>query len=390
MTIDDLQLHIADGENDTTEFKRGVDLRQIGPALAAFANTQGGLLLLGVDDHSRAIVGVSEDPESVAERLTGFLQSGLSFPCSARLGRVQTPQGWLHWVEVARQRGFEPLKYGGRVYVRRGRASVEPSPPELQELLNTFGYVVTEEQAVSSAGPADIDPAAFARYVATLGIDVGDEPALPLETDLRIRGAVVERAGQLCATLYGLLAFGKNPQGHAQTGSFWVECVAYDGTDRADPVLHVAEARGRLDEQVDRALGWFRASGRSETHAGATRTDRSAVPLGALREALVNAVCHRDYAITGSRILLEVFADRVVVTNPGTLPNHMSRESVMAGGHPRSRNELLATVMQALRYMEGRGRGWPRMRRDMRQHNGSEPALHEDRDSRWVRVTLLR
>ena len=307
-------------------------MRQIGPALAAFANTKGGLLVLGVDDQTRAIVGVREDPETVSERLTGFLQSGLSFACSARLGKLESGAGWLHWVEVAHQRWFEPLKYGGRVYVRRGRASVEPTPSELQELLNIFGYIVTEEQAVSASGVDDIEPNAFARYVATLGIDLGADLELPIAADLRIRGALLERAGQLNATLYGLLAFGKNPQGHAQTGSFWIECVAYDGTDRADPVLHVAEARGRIDEQVDRALGWFRASGRSELHDGADRVDRTPVPVSTLREALVNAVCHRDYAMTGSRILLEVFADRVVVTNPGTLPNHMSRESVMAGG----------------------------------------------------------
>jgi len=60
----------------------------------------------------------------------------------------------------------------------------------------------------------------------------------------------------------------------------------------------------------------------------------------------------------------------------------------MAGGHPRSRNELLANFMQTMRYMEGRGRGWPRIRREMGNHNGSIPELHEDRDGRWVRVTL--
>jgi predicted HTH transcriptional regulator len=89
-----------------------------------------------------------------------------------------------------------------------------------------------------------------------------------------------------------------------------------------------------------------------------------------------------------SRILVEVFKDRVDVTSPGALPNHMTPESVQAGGHPRSRNELLANFMQTLGYMEGRGRGWPRIRRSMLAHNGMEPLLSENRDGRWVRVTL--
>ena len=62
--------------------------------------------------------------------------------------------------------------------------------------------------------------------------------------------------------------------------------------------------------------------------------------------------------------------------------------SVRAGGHPRSRNELLANYMATMRFMEQRGRGWPIMRAAMLEHNGSEPELEEDRASRFVRVTF--
>ena len=380
---------IGSGEDEHTEFKRSVELKAIGPALAAFANTEGGVVILGVDDKSQTIVGVKDNPETATERLTAFLQTGLSAPLNARLGRQEDPNGWVHWIEVPRQRGFEPLKHGGIVYVRRARSSVEPSPSELQELFNTFGYIVTEEQAIGDTSTDDLETSAFERYFDTLGLDLDDEPRLPLEHDLRNRGLMVERGGKMVSTLYGLLAFGKNPQGHAQTRSFWLECVAYDGDDRSDPVLNVAEAKGRIDEQVDRGLAWMKMAGRKERHVGAVRTDTPLVPDGAMKEVLVNAVCHRDYSITGSRILLEVFSGRVVVTSPGTLPNHMKPESVMGGGHPRSRNELLANFMQTMRYMEGRGRGWPRIKRAMREHNGTVPWLEEDRDGRFVRVTLL-
>ena len=106
----------------------------------------------------------------------------------------------------------------------------------------------------------------------------------------------------------------------------------------------------------------------------------------ALREALVNAVAHRDYAITGSKILLEVFSGRVDVTSPGGLPNHVSVESVRAGAHPRSRNELLANYMMVKGFMEQRGRGWPVMRRAMREFNGTEPDIVAE--PTHVRVTF--
>ena len=379
---------IETGEGQTTEFKRGLgDLSAIGRAMCAFANTEGGVIILGVDD-SQTIVGVREDAESVQERLTSFLQTGCSAPVSARSGRHQDPSGWVHWIEVPRQPGLEPLRYDGRVWVRRARGSVEPSPSELQDLYNDFGYILTEERSIQAATSNHIDLARFRAYLRALGLDTEEEPQPAEEDDLRNRGVLTESGDAVQATLYGVLAFGKEPQRYPQTQNFRVECVAYAGEDRASDSLQVADAGGCLDEQVERAVGWFAGLGRFETFRGLLREDRPLLPRTAIREALVNAVVHRDYAITGSKVLLEVFARHVDVTSPGTLPNHMSVESVRAGAHPRSRNESLANYMLAMGFMEQRGRGWPVMRREMREFNGSEPEIGQDARNRYVRVTF--
>ena len=384
----DILGRIEAGESRTTEFKRGLgDLSAVGKAICAFANTEGGVVILGVDD-ARTIVGVREDAERVQERLTAFLQTGCSAPVSARGGRHEDPNGWVHWIEVPRQRGFEPLRYDGRVWVRRERSSVEPSPAELQELYNAFGYVLTEERSIQAGAPAHIDLQIFRSYLHALGLDTEEEPQPAEEDDLRNRGVLTELGGALHPTLYGVLAFGKEPQRYPQTRSFRVECVAYEGDDRASQVLQVADAAGRLDEQVQRAVGWFAGLGRFESYRGLIREDRPLLPRAAIREALVNAVVHRDYAITGSKVLFEVFSRRVHVTSPGTLPNHTRVESVLAGAHPRSRNESLANFMLSMGFMEQRGRGWPLMRRIMREFNGIEPELAHDEGSRFVRVVF--
>ena len=381
---------IEAGERRTTEFKRGLgDLSAVGKAICAFANTEGGVVILGVDDPrtgARTIVGVREGAERVQERLTAFLQTGCSAPVSARGGRYEDPNGWVHWIEVPRQRGFEPLRYDGRVWVRRERSSVEPSPVELQELYNAFGYILTEERSIQAGAPAHIDRQRFRSYLHALGLDTEEEPQPDDEDDLRNRGALTELGGALHPTLYGVLAFGKEPQRYPQTRSFRVECVAYEGEDRASRVLQVADAAGCLDEQVQRAAGWFAGLGRFESYRGLIREDRPLLPPPAIREALVNAVVHRDYAITGSKVLFEVFSRRADVTSPGALPNHTRVESVRAGAHPRSRNESLANFMLAMGFMEQRGRGWPLMRRIMREFNGVEPELVHDERSRFVRV----
>ena len=129
----DILHRVEAGEDRHSEFKRGLDLSAIGKAICAFANSEGGVIVLGVTN-AREIVGVRGDSEQVQERLTSFLHTGCSTPVSARTERHQDPRGWVHWVEIPRQRGFEPLRYDGRVWIRRERSSVEPSPTELQEL----------------------------------------------------------------------------------------------------------------------------------------------------------------------------------------------------------------------------------------------------------------
>ena len=382
----DVLRRIEAGESRTTEFRPGLgDVSAVGRAVCAFANTEGGVLVLGVDD-SRNIMGVREDAERVQKRLTVFLHTGCSAPVSAYAGRHEDPNGWVHWLEVPRQRGFEPLRYDGRVWVRRERSSVEPSPLELQELYDAFGYVLTEESSIEAGSAAHLDLQRFRSYLRALGLDTEQDPRPTDEYGLRNRGVLTELGGALRPTLYGVLAFGKEPQRYPQTRNLRVECVAYEGNDRASRVVQMANAAGRLDDQVQKAAGWFAGLGKLEAYRNLSREGRPLLPHAVIREALVNAVVHREYAITGSKVVLEVFSRRVHVTNPGTLPNRRRAESVRAGARPRSRNQSLANFMVATGFMERRGRGWPRMRQAMREFNGTEPELVHDRQGRFVSV----
>lgn len=386
MNWPDIERRIEAGEDEQTEFKRGLeDLKPVGRAVCAFANTAGGTVILGVSD-SQKIVGVAEDAERVLERLSAFLQSGCSSPVAARVEHHQHPLGWVLWIEVPSQRGFEPLRLDGKVWIRRHRATVEPEPKELQELYNVFGYVLTEAQTIQAGTASHIDLRMFREFLEKQGLETEGEPQPPVEGDLRNRGLLRELGGSPHATLYGSMCYGKEPQIYPQTRSFFIQCAAYQGADQASTVLQVADAAGRLDEQVRRALGWFAGLGRYESYQDLVRKDTPLLPAAALREALVNAVVHRDYAKTGAKIMFEVFERHVDVTSPGGLPYHMNVESVQAGGNPRSRNESMVFFMQVMGFMERRGRGWPVMRKAMREFNGTEPEMMQAPGSDYVRV----
>lgn len=176
---------IAAGESYTVEFKRELgNLKQVGRAICAFANSDGGIVILGVEGNGR-IVGVPGDQSATRERLVTLLQTGCSVPVFAHLGTHQVADGTVHWVDACRQRRFEPFRHGGRFWIRRDRSSVEPSASELQELFNRFGYVLTEEQVIPSARLEDIDRIAFRTHQRRQGIDPEDEPQISIEDDLR-------------------------------------------------------------------------------------------------------------------------------------------------------------------------------------------------------------
>lgn len=378
---------VQEGEGRTTEFKSRFDKDAVGKAICAFANGVGGVVILGVDD-SGAIVGVAEDPEHLQETITTFLQTGCSTPVGADCGRYRTQEGWIHWIDVPRLRGLEPLSHRGRYWIRRGRSSVEPSPVERQELFNTFGFIHTELQVISDGGFESIDIATFQDFLTRRGVDIESSPQPEMELDLVSHRVVQLFNGQIRPTLYGLMVFGHNPQRYLQTANFFIQCVAYRGDERGPDAYSISEGVGAIHRQVDLAMTWFRGLGRRETYDGLYRRDLPLAPENVIREALVNAVIHRDYTITGGKVMFEVFDSHIAVTSPGALPDHMTVEDVKVGVGPRSRNEFMANAMVVWQLMEQRGRGWPSMRHWMREFNGTEPELVNNQSSRIVRVTL--
>jgi hypothetical protein len=127
----EVERRIGAGEDDRTEFNPGIgDLKPIGRAIAAFANSEGEVLVLGVDD-AGAIVGVHESAEKVSERLTAFLQTGLNGPVQAGMGRHKHSSGWVHWIEVVLG-GNAPSRYLASIESNHGVAT-----KRLDEILTT-------------------------------------------------------------------------------------------------------------------------------------------------------------------------------------------------------------------------------------------------------------
>ena len=249
--------------------------------------------------------------------------------------------------------------------------------------------MLTERTIVHGADENDIDLSSFQAFKARLGLHV-DPPAFKQATDedMLHAGVLAFCEGAWVPTLFGVMMFGRYPQRFRATRQFWIKCTAYGIDHLADLVISSGESRGTLPEQVDHAIRWFNSLGRRERFQGLLREEVPLVPVRALREALVNAVIHRDYAIHEQAIHLDVHADRVEIISPGTLANRLTVEAVEQGLSAYTRNEAMARAMVALKYTHDRSMGWRRMVRVMQAHNGTAPKLLNESNGRVVRVIL--
>lgn len=182
-------------------------------------------------------------------------------------------------------------------------------------------------------------------------------------------------------TAAGLLLTGKDPTSlfpHCR-----IQLDVYPGHSADDEALVAESIRGNVPDAIDTAVSLIRKNTRRTPRVvGLKRIELPEYPETALREALVNALAHRDYEDPSQHVVVEVFSDRIVITNPGLPVGHPSLKRLEKGeARSRSRNPLLSQGLVFLRLMEERGTGIRRMRRALLDHGLEVPhvALDEDR-----------
>jgi ATP-dependent DNA helicase RecG len=202
-------------------------------------------------------------------------------------------------------------------------------------------------------------------------------------------------------TVSGVLLFGRTPNRFLPQAG--IDAAAFPGTSKDYAARERASLRGPMvpllsnsDEIVDsglveQAIAFIQRNVSVEGGlevGGARREERPAYPPEAVREAIVNALVHRDYLLSSTDIELSIYDDRLEVVSPGRLPNGITPARMLTGCRA-SRNQLIKDVMRDYRYLEHSGMGVPRkIVRCMREHNGTEPVLIEDGE-RFI-IRLLR
>jgi ATP-dependent DNA helicase RecG len=360
---------LASGPDESLLFLSArASVQSIAEGLSAMANSHGGIAILGVTargtPQGESDTAVLCDRAMEAALLTTpplilpapqIIESG-----AGELVVLQVPPGLPHLYSLQ-----------GRYLTRAGGQTRPLTTPELRRLLYERTDSGFESSTVAGATLDDLDRQQIERYLNHIQAAPGDD-VLQL---LLSRGCVVaDPDGEsFLPTTAGILLFGRQPQ------RFWrsaeIICVRYNSPEMSDEFVR-QDIGGTLSEQIRQAEAFVVGNMRRGMRlTGMAREETSEYPISVVREALVNAVAHRDYSIRGEGIRLLLFSDRLTVYSPGRLPGHVTLENLRDERY--SRNEAIVAMLSDLGYIERLGYGIDRMVAAMQDLGLPEPEFEE-------------
>ncbi len=389
---------IANDENSGVEFKRDdIQHYELARELVAFSNLEGGMVLLGVENDKSISGLVRDNPEEWVMTVCRDKIRPAIIPFFEVIRDVEPGKD----VAIVRvERGFDvhSLWHNNRntYYIRVGTQTREPTPQELSRLFQQRGTFRADLRPVSGATLKDLDRRRLKDYFGRVRQqDVPEDrdeagwQTLLINTEIMIEEGV---------SLSGMLLFGKSPNRFLPQAG--IDSAAFPGTEKdyaarerkalRGPMTPLMNDDGDLIEAglVEQAVEFVRRNTpvTAVLEDGARRVEKPTYPDEVIREAVVNALIHRDYLLANTDIELAIYEDRLEIISPGRLPNGITPERMRAGTRA-SRNQLLKDVMRDYGYLEHMGMGVPRkIIRGMKEHNGTDPDLIEENERFVVRL----
>ena len=357
-------------EGKTLEFKRDLSSPEgVLRTLVAFANTAGGTLLVGVEDATRHVRGVKE-PLDLEERLASVISDSIVPRLMPELEIVPWRNTHLLAVQVypsqARPHYLKRAGPDAGVYVRVGSTNRRADRQMTEELRRFALGEAFDEQAMPGLNSEALDfRAASESFAPVRKVKRGD-----LET-LRL---VTTHQGRKVPTIGGLLLFGKERGSHFPDA--WIQAGRFGGRDKTR-IVDQLEIRAYPIDAIEAAIAFIQKHSLHGAEIGAVRRkERWSLPPVAVREALINAVAHADYAQRGAPLRVALFDDRLEIDNPGLLPYGLTVDDLRRG-ISKLQNRVIGRVFHELGLIEQWGSGIQRITSACRDAGLAPPVLEE-------------
>ena len=379
------------GEDNSIEFKRvefsgdrvkSPARNDLADEIAALANTNEAILLLGIDDKTRDIIGIPlERIDLVENYIRDICMDSIKPPVIIRAYRIFIPDNLgvkKITLKVEIPKSLFVHQSPGGYFMRLGSSKRQMPPEYLARLFQQRSQariIWFDEQVVPETSVSDLEPRYTERFISNTESSQ--------EIQLEKRGLLNrDDSNLLRATVAGILLCSLHPETHLRGAC--IEAVHYKGL--VQDSHYQVDARtitGPLDKQIDEAVSFVMKNQQVTAQKIPDRVERYQFSIRAIFEAIVNAVAHRDYSIYGSKIRIFLFDDRLEIYSPGSLPNTMSLDSIEL--RQSTRNELITSLLAECpvsyservggrkRYMEKRGDGVPIIIRESIELSGKKP-----------------
>lgn len=368
---------LQQGESETLEFKISFN-EDVLESIGAFANARGGIVLIGVED-TGSVCGVQIGRRTL-EDWANRIQEATDPRLQPSIRRVEREDKVVVAITVERATGV-PISVRGRYLRRVGRTNQRMSHKEIMQRILTGAGLSWDAVVEPEASWEDLDPDKIRRFMDAVR-RAGRRPVPDGASEREfLEKLELLKDGQ--PTRAALLLLGKQPTHYfpsafLKLGRFRSPTLIVDDREVEDTLL----------EQVDEAMSWFRE--RFQTKFVITgKPQRDTIweyPLEAVREAIVNAVCHRDYA-SPVNIQVRLYDDRLTIWNPGELPFPLTPPDLLREHASIPRNRRVAEAFFYVKLIEKWGSGTTRMADALQEAGLPEPEF-DIRTPGMFRLTL--
>jgi ATP-dependent DNA helicase RecG len=336
---------LAQPEGQYLERKQSI-ADSLGKTICGMANSTGGSIIIGVRPDG-TLIGVS-DPSDTAAKARNIART-CQPPAEVVIEHFERRGKRLLLVEV-RESHDKPHSFGSVFYLRVGPMTQSMTREELAAMLQTTGQLRFEQRPCRELKyPKDLDIGTFNTFIQRAALS---RPRS--RTDLLLNLGLAKTEGRrLVFNDAGALLFARKPSRFIPHSP--LDCVMYSGRDKVD-ILDRKHLEGNLIKNVDEGMAFLRKNLRVRYEIKELkRREILEIPEEALREALLNATVHRDYSFEGAYATIEIFRDRVEISNPGGLPPGLRPEDF--GRKAVRRNELIAEIFHRMGEIERVGSG---------------------------------
>ena len=361
MKAADLDILLQEGEGVMLEYKEGIS-SSFARELVGLANTAGGKILLGVRDDG-IIKGIAD-----TNQLRASIQD-IARNCDPPVTILVQRVGKVTVVTV-RESDSKPVQCSDGYFWRQGAVTQKLSRDEIRDLFRSEGAIRFDISLCPKFRyPQDFDREKYAAWLRLSNIT-----GRPSTEDVLVNIEAAERSGgKLIFRNAGVLFFARNVRHFFNQA--YITCLLAKGADKVH-ILDRKDFAGGIVSDIEDSLRFIERNTRTAWRIeGLRREDVPEYPMKALREAITNAVMHRDWFMEGANVFVEIYTDRIEISSPGGLPKGMKLSDL--GRKSIRRNALIADLLHRITFIEKAGTGIKRMRDEAHDQNCPAPIFEE-------------